>query len=109
MERKPIHINDFEQIPEIGEEFIQTLFQNKNIRIEKIFTNGKIAAPSKWYKQVEDEWVMLFQGQAQIKFADGHDIVMEGGDCFFIPAGIEHQLVNTSDQPPCIWLTIFIE
>ena len=44
------------------EEIVELLLKQKNVRIEKIVSDGHT---SDWYDQEEDEWVCLLTGEAE--------------------------------------------
>lgn len=49
-------------LSDIGEEVIETIISSKNIRIERIISNGQYSPPDFWYEQDENEWVILLKG-----------------------------------------------
>ncbi len=87
-------------------ELFQTISDNENIRIEKIISNGQTTPEGFWYNQDRDEWVILLQGEAKLKFENDTIIKMKKGDYLLIPAHCRHRVVRTSKQPHCIWLAI---
>jgi len=76
------------------------------MRIERIISSGYASPPNFWYDQELDEWVVLLQGEAVIRFADGETRTLRNGDWLFLPAGLHHRLDRTSSNPPCIWLAV---
>lgn len=89
------------------EEIFDQLYQNENIRIERIISCGQCSPPEFWYEQEDDEWVLLLQGEAVISYRNHEKVLMKTGDYLLIPAGIAHRVEMTSADPPCIWLAIF--
>lgn len=88
-------------------EICDTICTGENIRIERIVSNGQASKPDFWYDQDEDEWVVLLQGTAELKFFDGECVSLKSGDYILIPANIKHRVEKTSIDPACIWLCIF--
>ena len=87
------------------EEVFETLLGNKDIKIEKILSNGQVTEKGKWYDQESDEWVILLKGKADIKFeVDNKLIRMFKGDFISIKAHIKHRVEYTSND--AIWLAI---
>jgi cupin 2 domain-containing protein len=103
----PIIANLF-QLPiplPIAEQF-ETLAQGHQLHIERIISTGQITAPGEWYDQELDEWVILLQGQAELRLGDGLKQPLKAGDYLLIPAHCRHRVEYTSADPPCIWLAI---
>ncbi len=93
---------------ENSKEFFENIaFGSGNFRIEKIlslpYSNGE------WYDQSEDELVLLLDGTSTIEFENGELIEMQKGDSVLIKKGLRHRVAKTSEQPHCVWLTIFSE
>ena len=89
-------------------EWLDTLLQRGDIRIERIISTGQSSPPGFWYDQTEDEWVAVLQGNAALEWADGTVQELTTGDYQLIPAGRKHRVARTSAEPPCIWLAIFM-
>ena len=85
-----------------GEDFT-TLLNCQNVVIEKIVSSSEV--DRKIYQQVQDEWVILIQGFAQLKLND-ELIDLHSGDYLFIRGNTLHQVWKTSAD--CIWLAIHI-
>lgn len=96
------------KLPEVlpDEEIFETLIPDKGILIERIVSTGQVSPENFWYNQERDEWVVLLQGKAVIKWKDGKEKTMFAGDWIFIPAGESHRVDFTSETPPCIWLAV---
>lgn len=97
------------EIPEKGKEIITEIFENDNLRIERIVTNAHYSLDDDWYDQDEDEWVLLLQGDAKLEFEDNKIVEMSAGDYIFIDANYKHRVVSTSPTEPAVWLAIFID
>ncbi len=88
----------------IAEQF-EPLAVGHQLRIERIISTGQTTAPGEWYDQDLDEWVILLQGQAELRLGD-RCYPLKPGDYLFIPAHCQHRVEYTSIEPPCIWLAI---
>jgi cupin 2 domain-containing protein len=102
--------NFFNDIPSsLPEELINVLIENNHCRIERIVSRGHCTPPGQWYDQDWDEWVLLLQGQAIIKyFADPAGLTIGPGDYLFIPAHSKHRVEWTPPDMDSIWLAIHI-
>ncbi len=101
--------NIFADLPEqLPEELITTLLEKPGIRVERILSQGHSSAPGFWYQQEENEWLLLVQGQAGLRFEkEKQDRQLTAGDTLFINTGVRHRVTWTSEQPPCIWICLF--
>ena len=99
--------NLLEHIPETSqEEIFQTLIQNEKVKIERIISYGQTTPKDYWYDQDEDEFVMVVEGEAQIKYEDGTLYKLVKGDTLYIKSHQKHQVTYTSN--PTIWLALFL-
>jgi len=90
--------------PASGEVFDE-LLRCRNLRIERI-----VSSPSPeptLYDQVQDEWVLLLQGDAVIEI-DGERVALRAGEHLLIPAHRPHRVLATSDDPLCVWLAVHL-
>ncbi len=92
--------------PVAKNELTDIICRGDQVRIERIVSTGQTSAPGFWYQQVEDEWVLLVQGEAILTFTD-YELKMKAGDTVFIPAGIKHRVDYTSAKPACVWICAF--
>lgn len=103
--------NCFEFLKDIPEsskdEIFETIIQNRNIRIERIISYGQVTDKSYWYDQDEDEFVIVLEGEAKIKYDEGKIFDLKKGNSLYIPANQKHQVIYTSN--PTVWLAIFIK
>ena len=74
-------------------------------KVEKIisrqYSNGE------WYDQPEDEFVLLLEGLATIEFENGDIVELQKGDFIKIEKHNRHRVLKTSENPQCVWLTLF--
>ncbi len=87
-------------------EFFETLQESSKIKIERIVSKGNSDNVDFWYQQARDEWVILVQGTAKIKFEDGEILEMLAGEHVFIPRDKKHKIIETSTRPECIWIGV---
>lgn len=86
-------------------ESFDTLLKCGNVLIERI--QSPAGTRSKLFIQDQDEWVCLLQGNAKLEM--GEEIVkLTAGETLFIPAGTPHRVVDTSEDPTCLWLAVHI-
>lgn len=94
---------------EIPGEIIEELHKGSNVRIERIVSSGNVSPDGFWYDQEEDEWVLLITGTAVLAFEDNRTVELKAGDTLFIGAHEKHRIINTSSDPKCIWICVFMK
>ena len=87
------------------EQFFE-LLKNDNIRIEKIVSNGQSSPINFWYKQEENEFVLLLKGSAILEYED-KEVNLQEGDFINITAFTKHRVKYTNEDEPTIWLAVF--
>ncbi len=91
-------------------EYFQTLFQNENIKIERIISEGQASPKGFWYDQEDYEWVILLDGKARIKFSEPERIIeLRPGDFILIKPHEKHRVEWTDPSKKNIWLAIFFK
>lgn len=105
--------NIFDNIPvdKKNEKFFEIL-QSKNVKIEKIVSNGQKSDKNFWYKQEKNEFVMLIEGHAILEIKKNEDIKeieLNKGDYINIESYLEHRVKYTDESNPTIWLAVFYE
>jgi len=99
--------NIFVSIPDdLTEEIFEPLVNGKNIKIERIISNGHTSPKNGWYDQEQNEWIIVLKGDAIITFKDKKEIKLNEGSYLNIPAHTEHQVSWTSQKTETIWLAI---
>jgi cupin 2 domain-containing protein len=95
----------------LPEELTETLITAKNVRIERIISTGQSSPPDFWYGQDENEWLVLFQGEAELEIAESENEIsvlpLFVGDYVFIPAHQKHRVKSTSNNMATVWLAVF--
>lgn len=90
---------------ENNEEIITTLEKNKNIKIERIISEGQT---TDWQSCDKNEFVILVQGNAEITYFENSEIVkLSSGDTLLIKKNKKHKVSYTSKNPHCVWICIF--
>ena len=100
-----MNIFDLPELP-LPEEMTTVLLEKGCVRIERIVSTGQT---SDWYDQTEAEYVVLLQGNAEIEYEKGIRVAMSKGDTVLIKPHERHRVSHTSNDPPCVWLCVFIE
>lgn len=93
----------------IPEELFQTLAQNEHVRIERILSHGHRSPQDFWYDQAQNEWVLLLEGHARIRFEDDRVMELRRGDFVNIPAHVRHRVEYTHEDEPTVWLAVFYD
>lgn len=91
---------------DLPEEFIQTLLNARDVRIERIVSRGHSSPEGCWYDEDTHEWVLLVAGAGRLRFEDGHVLDMTPGSYINIPAHQRHRVEWTDPSQPTIWLAI---
>jgi cupin 2 domain-containing protein len=106
----PMITNLLSNLPNLNtkDEEFKTLFESKNIKIERIVSTGQSSPEEFWYEQAQDEWVMILEGEAVLSFEDD-DMMMSKGDFVHIPAYKKHRVKSTKKDSHTIWLAIFFD
>jgi cupin 2 domain-containing protein len=98
--------NLFTNIPTyLPAELTQVLLQAPSIRIQRIVSQGHASPEGFWYDQDEDEWVLLVQGAARLRFEDGV-VEMRPGDYLYIAAHTRHRVEWTDPEQKTVWVAV---
>jgi cupin 2 domain-containing protein len=80
------------------------------LKIERIISQGQASAPGFWYDQTWNEWVIVLQGSAALRFEDeGAGRTLGTGDYVFIPARQRHRVEWSDPRQPTVWLAVHFE
>ena len=90
---------------EVRDELIETLVQGEHVRIERIVSHGHRSPEGFWYDQPEDEWVVVLQGAARLRFEDAVE-ELAAGDAVHIEAHRRHRVEWTDPESVTIWLAV---
>jgi cupin 2 domain-containing protein len=91
---------------DLPKERVEVLLEDNSVRIERIVSHGQASPADFWYDQDEDEWVLLVQGAARLRF-ENEVVEMKAGDFINIPAHRKHRVEWTAPDEPTIWLAVF--
>ena len=101
--------NIFADLPgSLPQELIQVLLSTSAIRIERIISQGHASPEDFWYDQESDEWVLLVQGAARLRFEAEESIEMTTGSFVNIPAHKRHRIEWTDPAQTTIWYAMLI-
>lgn len=100
--------NIFSHVPNrIDVEIFETILHTEDLTIERIISKGQASPQEFWYDQDRNEWVMVVQGQARLRFENGNEILeLRSGDYINIPAHCKHQVEWTDPDQVTIWLAV---
>lgn len=101
--------NIFSPIPEhLPREISETLAGTETVRVERIVSEGHASPEGFWYDQDENEWVLLLEGGAALRF-EGEDepLVLKPGDWIDIPAHAKHRVEWTHPSLKTVWVAVF--
>ncbi len=91
-------------------ENFQDIIKDKNIRIERIVSNGQSSTEDFWYDQEQNEFVLLVEGHAILEIKEDNkikSIELIKNEYINIKAGVKHRVKYTDINKPTIWLAIF--
>ena len=102
-------MNLFEPGEPTPEETVDILLEQDGLRIERIISWHHTTPSDFWYDQDEDEWLVLLEGTASLRYDPAQSNIslrpLHKGEPLLIPAHVRHQVAQTS--APAIWLCIF--
>lgn len=100
--------NLFSPVKKSDDEYLEILMSgaSSSLRVERIVSQGHKSPSDFWYDQNECEFAAVIQGSAVLEFEDGK-LTMNAGDWVIIPEHVRHRVDFTSEEPQCVWLTVF--
>ncbi len=91
-------------------EHFEQLLKAANVQIERIVSTGQTTPADTWFDQDWDEWVLLFQGVAELQIEqEAAPRRLEPGDYIFLPAHVRHRVTWTAPDQPTVWLAVHID
>ena len=100
--------NLFSQIPDSSDEILDCLVKTEKLKIERIISSGQSTPAGEWYNQENNEWVILLEGNARLRFENEPDLVeMNPGDYLMIPAHVRHRVEWTDPGARTVWLAVY--
>lgn len=101
-------MNIFSQIPNsLKDEIFEDIVSSKNIKIERIISDGHTSPKEGWHESDKNEWVIVLQGNAILSYEQEKDVVLKAGDYINIPALKKHKVSFTSKSEKTIWLAVY--
>ena len=68
------------------------------MRVQKTSAKAGLTQPTGWhYHKCEGQFVYMLSGWLELEFADGETVHLEAGDSVYIPGGLVHNEIGTSD------------
>ncbi len=99
--------NIFADIPaDLISEFVETICDSPNLRIERIVSRGHKSEHGFWYDQKDNEWIIVIKGEAEIVFDSGHRVHLTAGAYLNIPAHKRHRVSWTCEASNTVWLAV---
>ncbi len=101
--------NIFRNIPaELPNELLEEILTGNSFRLERIVSRGQASEEGFWYDQDENEWVILLQGSAGLRFAGKEElVVLCPGDYARIPQHYKHRVEWTDQDQETVWLAVY--
>ncbi|MFT4929945.1 MAG: cupin 2 domain-containing protein [Phenylobacterium sp.] len=101
--------NIFDNIPqEIPKEIFEDIIKTDNMKIERIVSHGQSSPDYGWYECNDNEWVMVLQGKAKLRFHSNNELVeLNPGSHIEIKAGVRHKVEWTSPDEKTVWLAVY--
>lgn len=99
--------NIFASLPvDLQTEAFDELLHDRNVRIERIVSQGHASPETGWYDEEDNEWVLVLEGAGSILFADGREVTLQKGDYLHIPAHAKHKVSWTAPDGQTLWLAV---
>jgi cupin 2 domain-containing protein len=101
--------NIFNDIPtELPDELFEEILTGKTFKMERIVSRGHFSPEGFWSDQDENEWVILLQGSAGLRFSGKEElVVLRPGDCVRIPRHKRHRVEWTDPEQETVWLAVY--
>ncbi len=101
--------NIYSDVPDRApEEIIEILADSGKVRIERIISDAHSSPEGSWYDQDENEWVLLLEGSAGLRFdGSGELLILKPGDWVDIAAHLRHRVEWTDPKQKTVWLAVF--
>ncbi len=103
--------NIFENIPgKLPDELFAEIVSGNKFKMERIVSRGHHSPEGFWYDQDENEWVILLQGSAGLRFAGREElVVLHPGDYVLISRHLRHRVEWTDPDQDTIWLALYFK
>jgi len=106
--RKKTAGNIFTCLPRgAAEEIFSCLFKHKDLKIERIVSQGQSTPSGEWLVQQGLEWVMVVKGNARLLLSGEKKArLLRQGDYMLIPSGRRHRVIWTDTKKKTVWLAV---
>lgn len=89
-------------------ELVEILASGKNIRVERIISEGHCSESGFWYDDPSAEWVTVLSGEAQLRFEVDKKLVhLRQGDHITIAPHEKHRVEWTTPDEQTVWLAVY--
>ncbi len=88
--------------------FIDSIVETKNIRIERVVSNGQISDKNSWCEVNYNEFLVLLKGNTVLEI-NNTSYKMSEGDYIIIPPMAKNRVAYTSTSQETIWLAVYFE
>jgi len=101
--------NIYSDVPDrFPEEIMETMIDSGSVKIQRIISCSHASPEGFWYDQQDNEWVLVLEGSARLKFEGEEEQVELGpGDWVDIPAHARHRVEWTDPERKTVWLAVF--
>jgi len=100
--------NFYANLPsDLSEEAFEAIEATDSVRIERIVSRGHATPEGEWYDQERNEWVMVVQGSAGLRFEGEEPVELRPGDHVTIPARARHRVEWTEPGRVTLWVAVF--
>ncbi|WP_036255260.1 hypothetical protein [Methylocapsa acidiphila] len=97
---------DFALVDAKAEHFA-ALVEARNVKIERIVSNGQASPVGFWFDQDWAEWVVLLSGSAGLRFEGEPEVrILRPGDHILIRAHRKHRVEWTDPTCASVWLAV---
>lgn len=97
--------NNIESLTEANNNFRQVLYTAKHSQLVLMSLSPKEDIGMEVHKE-SDQFFRFEQGQGKVEI-DGNEYVVAAGDAVIVPAGAEHNIINTSETEPLQMYTLY--
>jgi len=103
-------VNLLASLPDaLPNEVFETLFSGRDVRIERIISQGQCSPVGFWYNQPQTEWIVVLQGNPKLQIEGEEQArLLRPGDCLLLLPHVRHRVEWTSPDEPTVWLAVHV-
>ena len=91
----------------LPDELFEEILTGNAFKMERIVSRGHASPEGCWYDQDENEWVIVLQGSAGLRFEGKEElVVLHTGDYIRIPRHHKHRVEWTDTDCETVWLAV---